>query len=795
VERLEEREVPATFSVNAGVLTVVGTPQDDRITIATDATATQLVVQDNGRVIARLPSASITGIQVFAGEGNDRVQVTSSVRQTAVLDGGNGKNTLIAGSGPTTLIGGTGNSKLGGGSGSTTFIGGSGNELLVGGTGGNTGTAGAGANKVINVNAGNTIVVNATSKTLVNAPPSTAAAPATTITAEEVRQLLLRANAATASNDAIIAIVDRNGRVLGIRLESGVASNIVNDQYNLVFAIDGALAKARTAAFFASNAAPLTSRTINDLSQSNVTQREVEGYPSIVDPNSTLRGPGYVAPVRTGAHFPPSIPNTPEVDLFGIEHTNRDSIIHPGADSIKGTADDVVLPGRFNVKKYDAGKDLFAPESYGLESGLQPQAQARGIATLPGGIPLFKNGELVGGIGVFFPGKTGFATEENSVLSAVYDPTKPDRSFEAEYIAFAAAGGSQAAGFQIGTLGGVGNVPGFNLPSGRIDLVGIQLNVYGPGGSVEGPKRLVVFGKSLGEGTTAGTFQPINGGADRNLNTPADNVYFRNGLPVPDGWLVSPKDGNGVTAAEVNQIINNGIRQAWKTRAAIRLPLNSNTRMVFAVSDRDGNIVGLFRMPDATVFSIDVAVAKSRNVNYYADASKLQAIDQLPGIPAGTAFTNRTFRFLALPRYPSGAEGNPPGFFSIINDGGSSPIDGVQVGPRLPASAYQNSVYGHDSFYPNTNFHDRTNILNQNGIVFFPGSTPLYRNATGNTVQLIGGFGVSGDGVDQDDVVTTAGQASFGARANVLQADQYFFRGVRLPYQKFNRNPQGGIEG
>ena len=79
--------------------------------------------------------------------------------------------------------------------------------------------------------------------------------------------------------------------------------------------------------------------------------------------------------------------------------------------------------------------------------------------------------------------------------------------------------------------------------------------------------------------------------------------------------------------------------------------------MVFAVCDRDGDIVGLFRMPDATIFSIDVAVAKSRNVNYYADPVKLRAIDRVPGVPVGTAFTNRTFRYLALPRFPSAVDG------------------------------------------------------------------------------------------------------------------------------------------
>jgi hypothetical protein len=75
---------------------------------------------------------------------------------------------------------------------------------------------------------------------------------------------------------------------------------------------------------------------------------------------------------------------------------------------------------------------------------------------------------------------------------------------------------------------------------------------------------------------------------------------------------------------------------------------------------------------------------------------------------------------------------------------------------------------------------------NQNGIVFFPGSTPLYING-----RLVGGFGVSGDGVDQDDVVTFLGARNFLPDPTIGRADQAFYRGVRLPYQKFLRNPFG----
>src|SRR5205085_2905966 len=129
----------------------------------------------------------------------------------------------------------------------------------------------------------------------------------------------------------------------------------------------------------ANDQAPLTSRTVRFISQSTVTQREVESDPNITDPNSTVRGPGFVAPVGVGGHFPPGVPFTPQVDLFGIEDTNRDR-----TSPITGT--------RFNIPPPDLapGVQLYAPESYGVASGKLTSAQSRGVATLPGGVPIFE---------------------------------------------------------------------------------------------------------------------------------------------------------------------------------------------------------------------------------------------------------------------------------------------------------------------------------------------------------------------------------------------------------------------
>ncbi len=677
--------------------------------------------------------------------------------------------------------------------------------------------------------------------------PSAMMADPPQIDSLEVQQMLATASMVTESEDAIIAIVDRNGRILGVRVEQDVLDTIT-DPATLVFAIDGAIAKARTAAFFANGdpnnvdsfsptgtATPLTSRLVRFISQSTMTEREVASNPNIMDPNSTLRGPGFVAPIGIGGHFPPETTDTPPVDLFRIEHTNRDSIIHPGDDLIRGTADDFLLRntvvdgqmrGRFNIDPnfVPAGQELFAPESYGFTSTLLPSAQSRGIATLPGGIPLFRdtNGDLigdtlVGGVGVFFPGTTGDATFEQNFIPGIgqseFDRTNAPKVLEAEFIALVTAGGSVQA-FQAGATSAKPVASEFDLPFGRLDLVGIQLSAVGPTPGIQGVIDLLDFGFGLTNdqllpGASSGADQVINPGDDMLLGT-MDDVFYDDGKAVPQGFLVTPHasaDGS-LSADDVAQIIQQARDASERTRSAIRLTAGdgnprpgSRARMVIAVADKNGEILGLFRETDSTIFSIDVAVAKSRNTAYYADETMLQPEDQVPGVDPGTAFTNRTFRFLAEPRFPSGVEESTPPVFSILNAPGIDPLTGENTGAPLPASTYNNTVSGFDSFNPMSNFRDPGDAAvvaagnvpqpkaNQNGIVFFPGSTPLYQNA-GTT--LVGGFGISGDGVDQDDVVTFLGAQGFLPDGQQVQrADQAFVDGIRLPYNKFLRNPFG----
>jgi uncharacterized protein GlcG (DUF336 family) len=240
----------------------------------------------------------------------------------------------------------------------------------------------------------------------------------------------------------------------------------------------------------------------------------------------------------------------------------------------------------------------------------------------------------------------------------------------------------------------------------------------------------------------------------------ADGAYVMGPIDnlgaAPEGDLVAPRDGpvGGLTKDEVRRIVDNTIAQGNLTRAVIRLPLGTRAKFVIAVADLDGQLLALNRMPDATIFSIDVAVAKSRNVIFFSGPNRLAS--DLPGVPMNTAVTNRTISFGAQPFFPPG-------------------IDYASPGPFF-------NLYKFDTLNPCTQGSQAPNPY-QNGIVFFPGALPLYRNGV-----LVGGLGVSGDGVEQDDFATAAGAAGFEA-PSAMRADRVILQGVRLPYIKFPRNP------
>jgi uncharacterized protein GlcG (DUF336 family) len=349
----------------------------------------------------------------------------------------------------------------------------------------------------------------------------------------------------------------------------------------------------------------------------------------------------------------------------------------------------------------------------GIGTGKADVMDSQPFAVNPGGVPIFKanaagNVFAVGGVGV---------------VASTLDVAE-----------FAAFSGAFSPGFGVGTLPapGVVIVGGIALP--------FVNNTSRPAGFTSG--------------TMTGAF----------LMGPTASPG-----PVPEGDLVAPANGpvGGLTAAQVTELLDASEAAANATRGVIRLPLGSRARMVIAVADLDGTILGLRRMRDATIFSVDVAASKARNMIYFN--SSTVSPNDMPGVPVGTAVTNRTISFASMPLYPPGIDGTAPGpFFQLfLNDVAKPCSQGAQ--PAGP---------------------------NQSGIVFFPGSVGIYVNG-----KLAGGLGISGDGVDQDDFVTNGGASGFinfdptcsGANcflpAPAIRADQIIDQQVRLPFSKFPRNP------
>ena len=240
-------------------------------------------------------------------------------------------------------------------------------------------------------------------------------------------------------------------------------------------------------------------------------------------------------------------------------------------------------------------------------------------------------------------------------------------------------------------------------------------------------------------------------------------------IPIIDSPL------GALTEADVRAMFAAAVARAEQTRAGIRRPLGVAARVFVCITDLDGTVIGCIRTPEATLFSFDVAVQKARTAAFFSSDT--------------AAFTTRGLGFLAQGFYPPGIGGARPG-----------PLNGLQpeLSDCLPAA-----------------------LPLQNGITVFPGGVPLYKGGV-----LVGAIGVSGDGVDQDDFIASAGAELFtppaGVRADELaEADTVAalraavasvaaaaidpalaaaagtadarlaegLDGIRMPYVKFPRQP------
>lgn len=157
----------------------------------------------------------------------------------------------------------------------------------------------------------------------------------------------------------------------------------------------------------------------------------------------------------------------------------------------------------------------------------------------------------------------------------------------------------------------------------------------------------------------------------------------------------------GLSQADLDVIVAQAVAKAGTTPSIFRVtPTAHPTRMQIAIVDRSGKLLRLFSMSDAWVGSIDIAIAKGRTAAFFSS-------DQ-------NALTSRIV-----------GEASQPG----------GPLWGI-------GNSNQIGISGSQEF--------------RNGIITFPGGVPLYKDGV-----LVGGIGVSGDGVDPDEVVAFGGAVGF----------------------------------
>jgi uncharacterized protein GlcG (DUF336 family) len=405
---------------------------------------------------------------------------------------------------------------------------------------------------------------------------------------------------------------------------------------------------------------------------------------------------------------------------------------------------------------FRAGGPLYGVQFSSLPCGdIKIPGLPLGLSGDPGSAPIYKNGEAVGGVGI----------EGDGAYTVDRDPSDFDQPFE-EVIAVSAV-----RGFEAPTT----------IRGDNILVDGIRLTYLNVTAAISPPT--MAFGSLPGVVTS-----PILG-AQPSQFTPAmvggiagevDTRFFP--------FIASPTvTANSLTAADVGSIIAHGAQQANITRAAIRQPLGSNARVSIAVVDTSGVVLGLFRTSDAPVFGFDVSVQKARTAAFMSRANagalltaagfgsyvSRAAADNVQ-LTGGIALSDRAIGFLHRPFFPDGINNTLAGPFSTSIDQWSVFNLGLQS--DFVKGSLQTILAGGAapcSSLPNL----------RNGLQVFAGSIPLYKNG-----ELVGAIGISGDGIDQDDLIAAAGAAGY-APASGIRSDQFFVRSVRLPFVKFPRSP------
>ena len=588
------------------------------------------------------------------------------------------------------------------------------------------------------------------------------------LTVADVQNIMAQAiHEATARGaPATVAVVDRVGNVLGVfRMNSATDTVTISSERGVAGGLEGiaiipaslaAIAKAITAAYLSSEGNAFTTRTANQIVQEN---------------------------------FNPGETNRPSGPLFGVQFSN--------------------LPCSDIVRRFG-------------DAMLGPKRSPLGFSADPGGIPLYKGGAPVGGVGIVADSLYGLdaliSDVDNSVDEAIADAAASGYAAPLDRLARRITVDGKSLRFTDSPqrVSHPANAPAFSALSDPLTGQGSLIAVTGY------TQAALRAGVALGEPAsgirldTSGSYP----GVSAYILVNAANV---NRYPPSDG-----SDG-GLQQNEVRQLLTEALRVASRARAQIRRPLSTAARVSIAVVDGNGVVLGLVRSLDAPLFGTDVAVQKARTAAFFsgphaaADLSATPAAQYLVPAPGTTspisayvtatrsflglpdalsdaaiAFSNRAIGNLARPYFPDGIGGGANGPLSKSFENWSPFSDGLQLDLVLNRVVQHVGFVASNGATPDTpmsctELPDVTPGINRlpNGIQIFPGSVPIYK---GN--KLVGGIGVSGDGVDQDDMIAFLGLhntgqllGTVGNAPKPLRADRLTPFGTRLRYVQCPQAP------
>ena len=479
-------------------------------------------------------------------------------------------------------------------------------------------------------------------------------------------------------------------------------------------------------------------------------------------------------------HFPPGVANTGSGPLYGVQFSQ--------------------LPCGDLVQRGDT-------------TGVGPRRSPLGLAADAGGFPLYKGGKVVGGIGVVTRSKPAYSIDRD-VFNIDTDANE-----------------------RIAQSASVPYAPAVCIRADNLSAGGVSLRYSDSDGAL-----LSSTVTTLPSGPASGALQAV-AGYRSNAAIVAGTAYgdVASGF-MPDGGLWASKSAvlvldasaanrfpatastglQGLTAAEVSRLLGHGLDLANATRAQIRRPVGSAAQVTLSVVDAQGVVLGMVRTPDAPIFGVDVSLQKARTAAAFSRTGTASALiaaglsspylqsstDQRHAsvffasyaaeqvFDGGRAFTGRAIGNLHRPFFPDGIQTKARGPLSSALDEWSP------FNPGLQLDLVKAQVLANINALPGAQSCTTTPMGLDNGIQIFPGSVPIYR---GN--QLVGAVGVSGDGVDQDDMIaflslqrlsneigSTLNQAPASQRADQIRTTSGdHLRFVQCPFSPFLQTSESGV--